>query len=62
MGPVTGNMVVSRPSSSFERGAGAVALVHLYGPRGGDAGAVLIDRKDAQAAIDRLTAFLASDR
>lgn len=58
MAKITGAMVISRPNHSHERANGAVALVHLYGPRGGEAGSVLIDSKDAKEAINRLQAFI----
>jgi len=57
MAKITGTMVVSRPSG-FEAGHGAVALVHLYGPRGGEVGSVYVDRVDAERAIARLSSFL----
>lgn len=56
--PITGTMIVSRPNHSHERANGAVALIHLYGPRGGEAGSVLIDRHDAKSAIARLQSML----
>lgn len=54
---ITGTMTVDRPSG-HETGNGAVAQIHLYGPRGGYIGSAYIDRADAQRAIARLTALL----
>lgn len=55
---ITGTMVVSKPSTPAEHAAGAVALIHLYGTRGGSVGSVLVDRIDAERAIARLTTLL----
>lgn len=54
---ITGTMNVDRPAG-HESANGAVAQIHLYGPRGGYIGSAYIDRADAERAIARLDAFL----
>lgn len=49
-----GRIVVSDPQP-VEREAGAVALVHLYGPNGGYNGAQPIDEDGAREVIAALT-------
>lgn len=57
---ITGTMNVSRPAG-HEQANGAVAQVHLYGPRGGFAGSIYIDAVDATHSIERLRKFGAGD-
>ncbi len=55
-----GSMVVSRPDDigRLATRPGIVAVVHIYGERGGFLGTTTIDERNAREAIARLTAFL----
>jgi hypothetical protein len=53
--PDTGTMVIDT-GEHHRRMPRAVAMVHLYGPRGGHLGSTLIDRHDAETAMRRLSA------
>jgi hypothetical protein len=52
--PRTGTIVVDRAAGGD---APAIAVVHLYGPRGGYIGSATVKAGDARVAAARLTQF-----